>query len=605
MHSLNSALTDNLNRFAAVASCRMRAALVLAMLCLASFSLASSTLQAVSLNPNSVLGGASSTGTVTLSGPAPTGGMPITLSSNLNVATVPPSVTVAAGQTTATFPIGSSAVEAVTTVTIFCKSGGVTQQAQLLVNPLLVTSLTVSPSSLIAGDTATGTITLSAPAPKGGKLIKMTSDSRLVSISPTVEIAEGRSTVIFPISTNPVVTQTTVQLTASLGKSSASAPLTIGLGVSFTCVLVTNQLAGGTTNYGQINLGYKAPVGGLTFSLTSSNSVAAVAPTVTIPAGKVICEFPISTSSVSAPTSVTVTVSISGQTKSLNFTVTTPVISSFGLNLGILAGGATTTGRIMLDGPAPTGGAVVALTSDTPFADPPAQVSIDAGQSVVSFPITTSGRTTKVIAHITATYGGSTKSVQLLIGAFAITSLTFDQSSVDGGSSVSGTVQVNAPAPVGGATIILSSTSPAATMPATVTVPEGSTTTTFSVVTRPVTEIVKTEIQASNDFSMNGKQLVIYPANLSSVSVSPSSVAGGQASTGTLTLSGPAPTGGIMVTLSSSSESAEVPAKVAIPAGQSSATFAISTRKVKASATVQITAKFDKASKSATLTITK
>ena len=58
-------------------------------------------------------GGADSTGKVTLSAAAPAGGAVVTLtSSNLNAATVPASVTVAAGATTATFAITTKAVTA-------------------------------------------------------------------------------------------------------------------------------------------------------------------------------------------------------------------------------------------------------------------------------------------------------------------------------------------------------------------------------------------------------------------------------------------------------------------------------------------------------------
>src|SRR5438445_22208 len=64
------------------------------------------TLSTLSLNPTTVTGGDSSTGTVTLSGPAPSGGAQVALSSSdTSVATVPSSVTVAAGATSATFTV--------------------------------------------------------------------------------------------------------------------------------------------------------------------------------------------------------------------------------------------------------------------------------------------------------------------------------------------------------------------------------------------------------------------------------------------------------------------------------------------------------------------
>ena len=63
-------------------------------------------LVSLALNPATVTAPANSTGTVTLSGPAPAGGLAVTLSSSdRRKATVPQTVTVAAGQSTATFTV--------------------------------------------------------------------------------------------------------------------------------------------------------------------------------------------------------------------------------------------------------------------------------------------------------------------------------------------------------------------------------------------------------------------------------------------------------------------------------------------------------------------
>jgi len=94
------------------------------------------SLSSVSVNPGAVQGGQPATGTVSLTGPAPAGGVTVTLSSsNTAVATVPASVTVAAGATGATFTIATSSVTASTSVTITASSAGVTRTAALTVNP--------------------------------------------------------------------------------------------------------------------------------------------------------------------------------------------------------------------------------------------------------------------------------------------------------------------------------------------------------------------------------------------------------------------------------------------------------------------------------------
>jgi hypothetical protein len=94
------------------------------------------TLNSLTLNPSTVVGGllGSSTGTVTLSGPAPSGGVVVSLStSNSSVARVPVSVTVPAGATSATFTVNTSIVLISTTVTISSSCNGTTKSARLVV----------------------------------------------------------------------------------------------------------------------------------------------------------------------------------------------------------------------------------------------------------------------------------------------------------------------------------------------------------------------------------------------------------------------------------------------------------------------------------------
>jgi hypothetical protein len=93
------------------------------------------------------------------------------------------------------------------------------------------------------------------------------------------------------------------------------------------------------------------------------------------------------------------------------------------------------------------------------------------------------------------------------------------------------------------------------------------------------------------------------PPSLSAVSVTPSLVVGGGTATGTVTLSGAAPAGGISVGFSSGSSSATVPSSVTVPAGASTATFLVSTSVVTASTPVSISATYAGSSQSTTLTL--
>jgi hypothetical protein len=93
------------------------------------------TLSTLSLNPSSVTGGTPSQGTVTLSAPAPTAGVSVSLSSgNTSAATVPATVNILGGNTSATFSINTSSVSSSTPVVITATYQG-SQTATLTVNP--------------------------------------------------------------------------------------------------------------------------------------------------------------------------------------------------------------------------------------------------------------------------------------------------------------------------------------------------------------------------------------------------------------------------------------------------------------------------------------
>lgn len=94
------------------------------------------SLNSVTLNPSSVTAGGSVQGTITLSAPAPSGGVTVALSSsNANVATAGTSITIPAGATSTMFGVATSPVAPQTTVTISASYGGVLKTATLTVSP--------------------------------------------------------------------------------------------------------------------------------------------------------------------------------------------------------------------------------------------------------------------------------------------------------------------------------------------------------------------------------------------------------------------------------------------------------------------------------------
>ncbi|MCK7490009.1 MAG: hypothetical protein MZU79_07145 [Anaerotruncus sp.] len=127
-------------------------------------------LSGVSVSPVTVPGGVSSTGTVTLDNPAPTGGAVVALtSSHTAAAQVPASVTVPAGATTATFTATTSSVAYDTAVTITALYNSVSRTASLTVRAPVpaLSGVSMSPATVLGGVSSTGTVTLDNPCACG------------------------------------------------------------------------------------------------------------------------------------------------------------------------------------------------------------------------------------------------------------------------------------------------------------------------------------------------------------------------------------------------------------------------------------------------------
>ena len=131
-------------------------------------------------------------------------------------------------------------------------------------------------------------------------------------------------------------------------------------------------------------------------------------------------------------------------------------------------------------------------------------------------------------------------------------------------------------------------------------------------------EVARTAVAASTTVTISATyggatrsaSLTVTPAAppapaLSSLTLNPRSVVGGmQSSTGTVTLSGPAPTGGAQVALSSSNPgAASVPSSVIVPAGATGATFTVNTSIVFFSTSVRISASYRSNTLTADLTV--
>ncbi len=290
------------------------------------------TLSSLTVNPTSVVGGNSSTGTVTLSAAAPAGGATVALSSsNTIVARTPASVTVAAGATSATFTIGTSAVSASTAVTISGTYSGVTKSASLTVTPAAppaptLSSLTLNPTSVVGGvQSSTGTVTLSGAAPAGGAIVVLSSSNTAAARVPaSVTVAAGATAATFTVTTSAVFSSTTVTVSGTYSGVTKSASLTVTPVLPTLASLVLNptRVTGGLqSSTGTVTLNGAAPAGGATVALSSSNGAASVPSSVLVPAGATSASFLVRTSIVLFSTSSTISASYNSTARTAVLTV--------------------------------------------------------------------------------------------------------------------------------------------------------------------------------------------------------------------------------------------------------------------------------------------
>jgi hypothetical protein len=94
----------------------------------------------------------------------------------------------------------------------------------------------------------------------------------------------------------------------------------------------------------------------------------------------------------------------------------------------------------------------------------------------------------------------------------SLAELTLDQATVRGGSTANGTVKLTASAPAGGATVTLSSSDPAATVPPNVVVAAGATSASFVVSTSNVATQATVTISASYGGVTRSATLTVTPA---------------------------------------------------------------------------------------------
>jgi len=253
---------------------------------------------------------------------------------------------------------------------------------------------------------------------------------------------------------------------------------------------------------------------------------------------------------------------------------------------------------------------VVAGTTGTTGNDEYAFVSVGTTDPAITYVQNlygpTSG-TTLVFPTINASghdpgyFGGNFK----FVIAGAPEALILSPGILTGGTSGMGTVTLTSSSTTATTVVLASSDTTAASVPASIIIPAGQTSGTFTVTTHTVVPYTPVTITATANGVSKSATLIVEPTGNPTFKLNPTSVIGGAAnSTGTITVPGPAPAGGIPIVLSSNNPAAaSVPASVTIPAGQTSVQFTVTTYSVTTNTSVVITASSHGTTGTATLTV--
>jgi thermitase len=184
--------------------------------------------QAVAVSPAVVAGGQSATLTVRLTAPAPAGGVQVALSSDAPQASLPATVLVPAGQSSASVQVATSPVAQRVRATLTAALNGSQTSATLTVNPPAPVSLTLSPTSVPGGRSATASVFLNASAPPEGLWVRISnSNPNRVWTPGSVYVPAGARTVRFTVYTTRGRGVASVLITVATDGGSRSATLTV------------------------------------------------------------------------------------------------------------------------------------------------------------------------------------------------------------------------------------------------------------------------------------------------------------------------------------------------------------------------------------------
>lgn len=537
----------------------------------------------VTITPATLQPGQTSTGTVTLDGPAPSTNLRVDLSSS-RPADVPVSnfVVVGAAGRIATFDVKAEENAATGTVDVFAaRSGSATAvKATATVALAQVASVRLSPREIFQGHDSTGTVTLDMKAAPGGVKVEVESGGAHVTVPAEITVAADSDSATFTATatSSGVGGPATIRAWRSGATQKKSSFVTVKpIGVKSVTVNPTTVAPGGDTT-GTVTLDWAAGAGGVKVALVGAGLT--MPAEVIVPAGSDTATFSATVTGSGSSRTVHANRGRTSQTATLS--VTSNEVKALTLNPASVAEGGSTTGTVTLDGPAGAGGMTVKL--DGADLTMPAEVAVAAGSDTATFAATVTGAGSSRIVRAQRSGATVWKTATLAITPNEVKALTLSPTSVAEGRTVTGTVTLDAPAGGSGATVALRSVGVGAniaevTVPAEVSVAAGRTSATFTATARAAGTATlgakRSGSTAEKTAALTVTAAVAAP-RVRSLTFSSAEIKPGASVTATVTLDAAAPAPNFRVVLRSASTVLTVPASATVSPGATTATFTVS-----------------------------
>jgi hypothetical protein len=189
----------------------------------------------------------------------------------------------------------------------------------------IISSVSLSPDTVRGGAPSQGTVELAFPDPAPTTVLLFSGNTSVATVPASVVVPAGAMSATFPIATSAAAPPTIVQITAAVQNVPRTANLSVNAatpaGPSLSSVSsVPSKLTGGSSATGTVT--FTGPTDGAIVNLASSNPAVLQVPASTVVNGGASSgAFAVSTSPVTANTTVTITASWFGVTRTTTVTV--------------------------------------------------------------------------------------------------------------------------------------------------------------------------------------------------------------------------------------------------------------------------------------------